>query len=73
MIDEVVVEPLAPALNALSLEILPLGYGVAPLVLDDTHDTHPVQAELYKNVVHQHTTYGGHESLALELLSKPVA
>jgi hypothetical protein len=52
MIYIVIVEPLSLALNALSPEIQPLGYGAAPLVFCCARDDHPVQAEFPESVIY---------------------
>src|ERR671917_2213771 len=48
MINKVIVEPLSLALNALSPETQPLGYGAAPLVFCCARDDHPIQVEFKK-------------------------
>ena len=73
MIDEVIVEPLGLAHNALSPETQPLGYGAAPFVLGCARDAHPVQAKLLEGLIHQCPARSGHQALALELLAEPVA
>jgi hypothetical protein len=72
MIYIVIVEPLSLALNALSPETQPLGYGAAPLILGRTRDANSVQFQLHKGVIDQCPARSGHEPLALELLPKPV-
>jgi hypothetical protein len=72
MINEVIVEPLSLALNALSPETQPLGYGTAPSIVGRTRDANSVQFELHKGVIDQCPARSGHEPMALELLPKPV-
>src|SRR5215211_8998153 len=53
MIYIVIVEQLSLALNALSPETQPLGYGAAPLILGRTRDANSVQFQLHKGVIDQ--------------------
>lgn len=73
MIDKVIVEPLSLAPNALSPKAQSLGYGATLLVFGCARDDYPVQAEFPKGVIHQRPARRSHESLALVLLTEPVA